>query len=121
MFAQSGVNVDKVDDAIGAIVTEFRRIAEEPVGAEELEKARNYMKGRFVFSIETPQGLIRTALYDEVLEGAAREPEAVLALMDAVTAEDVQRVAQDILGGGLYLSIIGPFDDADRFERLIAS
>ncbi len=60
MFAQSGVNVDKVDDAIGAIVTEFRRIAEEPVGADELEKARNYMKGRFVFSIETPQDLIRT-------------------------------------------------------------
>jgi len=120
MFAQSGVNVDKVDEAIAAIVTEFRRVAEEPVGSDELEKARNYMKGRFAFSIETPQGLIRTGLYDEVLEGAAREPGAVLAVMDAVTAEDIQRVSREILDGGLYLSIVGPFDDADRFEQLIA-
>jgi predicted Zn-dependent peptidase len=120
LYAQSGVNVDKVDDALGAIVAEFHRIAEEPVGSDELEKSRNYMKGRFVFSTETPQGLIRGALFDEGLEGAAREPEAVLAAIDAVTAEDIQRAAREALDGGLYLSIVGPFDDADRFERLIA-
>jgi predicted Zn-dependent peptidase len=120
LFAQGGVNVDKVDEAIGAIIGEFRRIAEEPVDSDELEKARNYMKGSFVFSTETPQGLITAALYDEVLEGATREPAAVLALMDAVTGPDIQRVASDILAGGLYLSIVGPFDDAERFEQLIA-
>ena len=121
MWAQGGVNVDKVDEAIEAIVTELRRPAEERVGAEELDKARNYQKGRFVFSTETPQGLISRALLDEVLEGQIHEPEEVLERLDAVTASDIQRVAQDILQDGLYLSLIGPFDDHDRFERLIAS
>jgi predicted Zn-dependent peptidase len=119
MFAQSGVNVDKVDDALAVIVTEFRRISDERVGSDELEKARNYMKGRFVFSTETPQGIIGSALVDEVLEGATREPEDVLALMDAVTADDVQRVAQDVVSSGFYASLIGPYDDPDRFERII--
>jgi hypothetical protein len=34
--------------------------------------------------------------------------------------EDVQRVAADVIGGnGLNLAVIGPFDDAERFERLL--
>jgi hypothetical protein len=33
----------------------------------------------------------------------------------------VQRVAQDILGDRLFLSVIGPFDDPTRFEGLLAA
>jgi predicted Zn-dependent peptidase len=57
----------------------------------------------------------------EVLQGAAEEPEDVLAGLDAVTGEDVQRVAEDVLGGRLHLAVIGPFDDAERFERLLTA
>jgi predicted Zn-dependent peptidase len=57
----------------------------------------------------------------EVVEGRATEPEDVLAGLDAVTAEDVQRVAQDVIANrGLRLALIGPFDDAERFEKLLA-
>ncbi|MGZ8686979.1 MAG: M16 family metallopeptidase [Gaiellaceae bacterium] len=119
VWAQGGVNVDKVDEAITTIVDEMKRLADEPVGDEELAKARNYAKGRFVFSVETPQGIIARALRSEVLEGSPREPDEVIAGLDAVTANDIQRVAQDLLSRGLYLSVIGPYDDPDRFERLI--
>ena len=43
----------------------------------------------------------------------------MLAGLDAVTAEDIQRVAQDVVGKQLKLAVIGPFDDAERFERLL--
>ena len=49
------------------------------------------------------------------------EPEEVLAALDAVTAEDLQRVATDVLGGALQLAVIGPFDEPERFERLLAT
>jgi predicted Zn-dependent peptidase len=56
-----------------------------------------------------------------VLEGKAAEPEELLAGLDAVTAEDVQRVAQDIIGSGaLHLAVIGPFDDDERFAQALA-
>jgi hypothetical protein len=33
----------------------------------------------------------------------------------------VQRVAQDVIGSsGLNLALIGPFDDAERFEKLLS-
>jgi len=91
------------------------------VPSDELEKARNFAKGRFVLQLESPQGLILFGLRREVLEGRAVEPDEVLAAIDAVTAEDVQRVAQELLGGrALNLALIGPFDDAERFEKLLA-
>jgi predicted Zn-dependent peptidase len=57
----------------------------------------------------------------EVLEGRAAEPSEVLAGLDAVTAEDVQRVARElVVQDRLRLALIGPFDDAERFEKLLS-
>jgi predicted Zn-dependent peptidase len=120
LSAQAGVDIERIDDAVSTIVQELRRTAEETVPADELEKARNFAKGRFVLGLESPHGTIMYGLRREVLEGSAREPEEVLAGLDAVTAADVQRVARDILGNRLYLAVIGPFDDPQRFEALVA-
>jgi predicted Zn-dependent peptidase len=122
LYAQSGVDIARIDDAVTTIVDQLKRIADEPVPPDELEKARNFAKGRFVLQLESPHGTIMFGLRREVLEGRATEPSEVLEGLDAVTAEDVQRVAQDVLGGdGLKLAAIGPFDDPDRFERLLPS
>jgi predicted Zn-dependent peptidase len=122
LYAQSGVDIARIDDAVTTIVEQFKRIADEPVPAEELEKARNFAKGRFVLQLESPHGTIMFGLRREVLEGQATEPSDVLEALDAVTAEDVQRVAQDVIGSdGLKLAAIGPFDDPDRFEPLLNS
>jgi predicted Zn-dependent peptidase len=121
LFAQGGVDLARVDEAVTVVAEQFRRLAEEPIPADELEKARALTKGRFVLQTESPNGLLLFGLRREVLEGAALEPEEYLAAIDAVTGEDVQRVAQDILGSaGLNLALIGPFDDAERFEKLLA-
>jgi predicted Zn-dependent peptidase len=122
LFAQAGVDINRIDDAIGTIRIEFEKIAAEPIEAEELEKARNYAKGRLVLSLEDPKGMIMFGLRGEVLEGRLREPDEVLAGFDAVTAEDIQRVAQELIHAErLNLALIGPFDDEDRFAELLAS
>jgi predicted Zn-dependent peptidase len=120
LFSQAGVDIARIEDAIRTIANEFARIAVEPVASDELEKARNYAKGRLVLSLEDPKGMIMFGLRGEVLEGRVREPDEVLAGLDAVTAEDVQRVAQDIVREErLNLALIGPFDDADRFRDVL--
>jgi predicted Zn-dependent peptidase len=119
LYAQSGVDINRIDDAVTTIVEQFRLLAQEPVPADELEKARNFAKGRFVLQLESPHGTIMFGLRREVLEGHAEEPQAVLDALDAVTAEDLQRVAQELVDDGPYLAVIGPFDDAQRFEQLL--
>ncbi|MGI8421094.1 MAG: M16 family metallopeptidase [Gaiellaceae bacterium] len=121
LYSQAGVDINRIDDAVTTIAAELRRIAEEPIPSDELEKARSFSKGRFVLQLESPQGLIMYGLRREILEGQAVDPEEVLAALDAVTAEDVQRVAQDVIGSnGFNLALIGPFDDAERFEKLLS-
>jgi predicted Zn-dependent peptidase len=122
LYAQAGVDINRIDDAIETIARELKKIADEPVPAEELEKAKNVAKGRFVLQTESPHGMIMFGLRREVLEGRAVEPEEILQEIDKVTVEDLQRVAGDVIGGnGLNLALIGPFDDAERFEKLLAA
>ena len=120
LYAQAGVDLKRADEAVEVIANEFKKLADEPVPAEELEKARALAKGRFVLQTESPNGLLLFGLRREVLEGEAAEPEKILAGLDAVTVEDVQRVAQDVIGSqGLRCAVIGPFDDASKFEQLL--
>ena len=98
LYSQAGVDINRIDEAVETIVREIRRIAEEPVPEDELEKARNFAKGRFVLQLESPHGTIMFGLRREVLEGHATEPTEVLEGLDAVTVQDLQRVAQDVIG-----------------------
>jgi predicted Zn-dependent peptidase len=121
LHAQAGVDINRIDEAVTTIVDQLKRIVDEPVPADELAKAKNFAKGRFVLQLENPQGVIMFGLRREALEGRVTEPSDVIAGIDAVTTEDVQRVAQELLGAnGLNLALIGPFDDPDRFEKLLA-
>jgi predicted Zn-dependent peptidase len=120
LYAQAGVDLNRVDEAIETIVAELRRIVDEPIPEDELRKAKAYTKGRLVLQLESPQGLISFGLRREVLENGAVEPAEVIASLDAVTAEDVQRVAREVIGErALHLALIGPFEDGERFARLI--
>jgi predicted Zn-dependent peptidase len=122
LYSQAGVDIERVDQAIETIVAELRGMADQPVPSEELEKARRFAKGRFVLQLESPHGTIMFGIRREVLEGRAEEPEAVLAGLDAVTAEDVQRVARELIADErLNLALIGPFEDEpERFAKLLA-
>jgi predicted Zn-dependent peptidase len=121
LFAQAGVDLTRIDEAVRVIVDELERMASEPVPGDELEKARSLAKGRFVLSTESPQGVIMFGLRREVLEGGALEPDELLAALDAVTVEDVHRVGRDLIARDkVHLAVIGPFDDEDRFQQVLA-
>ena len=122
LYTSAGVDVGRIDEAISTIIQELRKVAAEPVPADEFEKARGYAKGRFVLRLESPQALIQFGLRREVLERRIEEPDDILRQLDEVTGDDVQRVAQDLLGDSrrLYLAVVGPFDEPERFEKLVA-
>jgi predicted Zn-dependent peptidase len=120
LYAQAGVDINRIEEAVTTVLAELRGIAAEPVPADELDKAKNFSKGRFVLQLESPQGLILFGLRREVLERRVPDLDEVLDGLTAVTVEDVQRVARDLISDEkLRLALIGPFDDAERFEKLL--
>ncbi len=83
LYSQAGVDLKRAEEAVEVIAAEFRKLVDEPVPSDELEKARGLAKGRFVLQTESPNGLALYGLRREVLEGAAAEPTEVLAGLDA--------------------------------------
>ena len=116
----AGVQLKKVDDAIKAILVEYEKIRMEKAPREELEKAKNFMKGKMVLSLEDSEEYAHLLGKYELLHGHTMTPEEILKEVEAVTEEDVFRVAQDLLKPeNMKVAVIGPYEDKERFEKLL--
>ena len=114
-----GCEPRRAQTAIRAAVAELHRLAERLVDARELHKAREYAKGRLLLQLESTSALCEYAGQQLLLTGEILEPAEVLTRLDAVTAEDVRRVARRTLERGLRAAVVGPFRNAARFESIL--
>ena len=72
------------------------------------------MKGSLVLSLEDTSGRMRRIGRSEISNGEILSVDEVLARTEAVSAEDVEDVAREILSQPMALAVIGPFR-ASRF------
>lgn len=120
LSAQTGVNNKKCLEAIEIILNEYKKMKEEKVSAEELKKAKDYLKGKTVIALESSDAMAGFAANQEISVGKILTPEEKFAKIDAVAAEDIQRVARDIfVDNKLNLALIGPFKDKRAFEKIL--
>ena len=120
LFAQAGVDITRCDEAVSTIIAELRTIATERVPDDELTKAKNMLKGRIVLGLEDPRSIISFGLRSVLQEERTREIPEILAGYDAVTADDVLRLAARLLAPDvLRVAAVGPFEDGARFEALL--
>lgn len=114
--AQAGVEPKNIDEAIKVVLAEFGKIASEEPVAEELNKAKESLKGRLILELEDSREVSTMLGLQELLEEKIRTPEEIIANIDKVTAEDLVGVAKKIfVNKGLNLAIIGPFKDESKF------
>ena len=116
-----GVDPSKAEEAVTATVAELRRMTSQLVPEEELTKAREFVKGRLRLGLEGTNALASWLCQQVLLTERTLSVDEVIARVDAVTAEDLRRVAQQILGGPLQAAVIGPFPSEAPFRNAIAS
>ena len=120
LAAAAGVDLKRIDDAIQVILGEFGKIAKKKVNDRELKKAKELIKGRIILSWEDSRTVAASFGGDELLEGKVRTLEEYLREIDAVSAEDIERVAQFLFKQrNLNLAVIGPFRDPTKFEKIL--
>jgi predicted Zn-dependent peptidase len=110
-------NLAEVCEVLGG---ELARIREEPVGPEELERAKDNVKGRIVLALEST-GARMDRLGSSVLAGMPiLELDETLERIEAVDAETVAALAAELLAPErLCAAAIGP--DEDAFRAAIAA
>src|SRR5579864_2407493 len=116
-----GVDPKKAVDAVNAVMAELRSLADAEVAPEELARAKEFTKGRLRLELETTNGVAFWLTYQESLLGEIKTIEEELALVDAVTAADVRRVAEEVLRAPMQMSVIGPFNRDGGFRLAIGA
>ena len=120
MSISAGVSPENLNEATTVIMAELRRLVDEPVGEEELTKARDYAAGSFRLGLESTMSLGQRA-GDALLTTGVIEPvDEVVGKLRAVTAADVQRVARRLFhDNNLAMAVVGPAGDADELAKLL--
>jgi predicted Zn-dependent peptidase len=78
-----------------AILEQIERLKTEPVTPEELRKAKTRARASLIRSLDSNDGLARQLAYYQVLTGDWRNLFHSLDQIEKVTAEDIQRVANE--------------------------
>lgn len=120
LAVQAGVEHAKLEKTLQTILAEFKKIKNTKVSQAELDKAKAHIKGSLVLQRDTSDEVAEFAATSMVNLGTVRTVEEIIKGIDAVTAEDVQRVAKDILlSEKLNLAIIGPHTDQKKLFKLL--
>jgi predicted Zn-dependent peptidase len=117
----AGVAPERAQEAIHAILGQLDRLRQELVPEDELQKAREFVRGRLTLSLEDSVTLASWYTRQELLGPEVLEPDDVLARFEAVQATDMLRIAQTVFQPErLNLAMVGPFvEDGQQLERAV--
>jgi predicted Zn-dependent peptidase len=113
-----GTRPDRAAEALDVMATELRRIVADPVPEDELERAKENVKGRTALSFEstlTRMNRLGSAVLTDVPVMSLDE---IVAAIEAVTAGDVAALASELLDPA-KLSAAGVGGDEDAFRRAL--
>lgn len=118
----AGVDPKKAIESSQALLEELAKIRDDSVTDEELYKAKELSKGRLLLRMEDTRSVSGWLGGQEMLQGHIKTPDEVVALVEAVTPDDMRRVAKKILDPRMMtMAVVGPFRSDKRFAKLLAS
>jgi zinc protease len=98
---------DKANEAVGLIEHEIKRLAQEGPTADELEKSKSYLKGSYALGFDTSTKIAAQLVQLQVDDLGIDYWDRRNGLIDSVTLEDVKRVANRLLNGGVLFTVVG--------------
>jgi len=116
----AGVDPNDLNETLDAILDELRRLRDEPVPQDELDRARAYASGRLELRLEESRHLsawlgIQEALHDRVLT-----LDEALTELGKVTPDDVQELAQRLLRDeDLCLAVVSTPNTTGKLEQAL--
>lgn len=113
----AGVDASRIDEAVKGILEECRRLKDELVSDAELQKAKDNIAGTSMLELETSESRSEFFGSQEVIKGRIESLEEMLAKVRAVTADDIQKLAQEIfIDAHLNMAVVGKMKDDSRFK-----
>jgi predicted Zn-dependent peptidase len=103
----AGTSLDSVDQVVRLTIEEFRRLRGDKLPVEELRRAKDHLKGSLMLSLENTGSRMSHLARQEIYFERRFSLDEIIAGIEAVTDDDVCRIADKIFSGGLGVSILG--------------
>jgi predicted Zn-dependent peptidase len=120
LVTHAGINNKRAEEAIKIILREYRELKEKKVPKEELQKAKDNIKGHILLGLETSDAWAAYFGSQEILENKISTPEEECQKIDKVSQDDILKIAKEIFQPQkLNLALIGPFKEKEKFQKLL--
>ncbi|HYP13752.1 MAG TPA: pitrilysin family protein [Bryobacteraceae bacterium] len=108
----AGTSVENLRKLVGMVIDEFRRLASELIAAEELRRAKDHLKGSLALSLESTSSRMSNLARQELFFGRFFTIDEMVESIEAVTAEEIQTIAQDFFATKqVGLTALGKLDN----------
>jgi predicted Zn-dependent peptidase len=111
----AGTAPARAPEVLGLISAELDAMAASGITAHELEMAKGHLAGTLALSMEDSATRMSRLGRSQIVHGHVVEVDELLARIEAVTADDVARLAEEVGGAQRVLAVVGPFDE-DAFD-----
>ena len=116
----AGVDNKKLVKALDVILKELARLKSQPVKLEELNRAKEYYKGQLLFALEDTMSHMLWLGEKIISNEKDFSVKSILARVDAVSIEDLVRVANDMLkNANMDLAVISPVKDDKEIRKVL--
>jgi predicted Zn-dependent peptidase len=104
----AGCAPDNAREVLALTLAEFTRLKSEPITDEELQRVKNQSKGNMVLGLESSGSRMSNLARQQMYYGRFFSADELVAEIDAVTADDIQRVANQLLQSkDMALTLLG--------------
>jgi predicted Zn-dependent peptidase len=115
----AGVEAKNLGVAVTAILEQLARL-KETVPEAELAKAKELSKGRLLLRMEDSHSVAAWGGGQEVLTGQILSIDEITAIIDAITAEELRQIADELLvSNQLRLAVVGPVAQDEPLDKLL--
>ena len=110
LVSYAGVDHKKINDVVSLILEEYKKIKEKDLSKKEVERAKEYLKGRLRLSLEESENVASFYGSQELLENRILTPEEKIKEIEKVTPGDIKEVGDEIfMKNKLNLAVISPY------------
>ena len=115
----AGVETERLEIAVKAILDELAKLR-EPIPEAEFVKAKELFKGRLLLRMEDSRSVAGWMGGQEILTGHILNVDEIIAIIEAVTAGELQQLASDLLREEkLRLAVVGPVKQEEPLAELL--
>jgi len=104
----AGTSLETTEKVVQSVLAEFRRMRDEPIADEELRRAKDHLKGATLLSLEGSGARMSSLARYHMYFDRHFTPQELIAMLEAVTAEEVQAIAREFFQPGrIAASVVG--------------